>query len=380
MIVACEDCGKQYRVNTDRIRGQSAQFRCKACGQIISVTRPRRQPEAHENVARPTLRINSPEQTGAHEEEFKVGEAEPPRVPSPQLKGIGLRGKLMLFLLAPLVVSMLVGAFFSLKQMVGLSSLITRESTKIVTEMAERQIAEHARAVALQVGLYLRSHSRLRREQFQKDAEFMKIAVQKVGSTGYTALHAVPDGDDGVWRNWAHVNPKIPGIDMSTLKKPMGKAFYGFWKVFSAGRDGRESSGYYTWQDADGQFRDKFMVCAPVKGTPFYVASTTYLDEFTRPVEQVKERSRRMAGRARNMNAGVMLATIALIGLIVFFYGRKVTGNIRQLSEVADRISVGELDAQVNVGGKDEIGELAEAISRMQDSLRLSIERLRHRH
>ena len=46
---------------------------------------------------------------------------------------------------------------------------------------------------------------------------------------------------------------------------------------------------------------------------------------------------------------------------------------------VADRISIGELEADIPRQSKDEIGELAEAISRMQDSIRLSIERLRRR-
>lgn len=378
MIVSCEDCGKQYRIHTEKIRGQSARFRCKACGHVISVNKP--SPVADEPLkpARPNLTLSRRKPTGPPKEEFELAQTAAPKVPPTKLKGIGLRGRLMFFLLVPLILALAIGAFFSLKQMVGLSGLITDESSRIVTQMAERRIAEHARAVALQVGLYLLSHPELKREKFQKDVQLKKIAVQKVGSTGYTALHAVPD-KDGIWRNWAHINPKIVGIDMSTLKKPMGKAFYGFWKVFSAGRGGKESSGYYTWQDADGRFRDKYMVCAPVKDTSYYVASTTYLDEFTRPVERLKARSQNIAKRVRNINAGVMLGTIILIGLIVFFYGRKVTGNIRRLSEVADRISVGELDAQIDVKSKDEIGELAEAISRMQDSLRLSIERLRRR-
>ncbi len=379
MIVSCEDCGKQYRIQTEKIRGERARFRCKACGFVILVNKPSAVADEPLKPVRPTLTLSKQKPTGPPEEEPEPAQTEAPKVPPTKLKGIGLKGKLMFFLLVPLMLGLAIGAFFSLKHMVGLSGLITEESSRIVTQMAERQIAEHARAVALQAGLYLLSHPELKRGRFQKDAELKKIAVQKVGSTGYTALHAVPD-KNGIWRNWAHANPKIVGIDMSTLKKPMGKAFYGFWKVFSAGKDGKESSGYYTWQDADGRFRDKFMVCAPVKGTPYYVASTTYLDEFTRPVEKLKERSQKTAKRVRNINAGVMLGTIMLIGLIVFFYGRKVTGDIRRLSEVADRISVGELDAEIDVKSKDEIGELAEAISRMQDSLRLSIERLRHRH
>jgi predicted Zn finger-like uncharacterized protein len=378
MIVSCEDCGKQYRIHTEKIRGQSARFRCKACGHVISVNKLSSVADEPLRPARRTLRLSKRKPTGPPEEEFELAQTAAPKVPLTKLKGIGLRGKLMFFLVVPLILALAIGAFFSLNQMVGLSGLMADESSRIVTQMAERRIAEHARAVALQVGLYLLSHPELKREKFHKDVQFKKIAVQKVGSTGYTALHAVPD-KDGIWRNWAHINPKIVGIDMSTLKKPMGKAFYGFWKVFSAGRGGKESSGYYTWQDADGRFRDKYMVCAPVKGTLYYVASTTYLDEFTRPVERLKARSQSIAKRVRDTNAGVMLGTIVLIGLIVFFYGRKVTGNIRRLSEVADRISVGELDAEIDVKSKDEIGELAEAISRMQDSLRLSIERLRHR-
>jgi HAMP domain-containing protein len=45
-------------------------------------------------------------------------------------------------------------------------------------------------------------------------------------------------------------------------------------------------------------------------------------------------------------------------------------------TDVADRISVGELDTDVDVRATDEIGDLAEAITRMQDSIRLAIERL----
>ena len=378
MIVSCEDCGRQYRIQSEKIRGQSAQFRCKVCGHVISVNKLSSVADKPLKPARSTLTLSKWKPTGPPKQESELAQTAAPKASPTKLKGIGLRGKLMLFLLVPLILALAIGAFFLLKQMVGLSGLITDESSRIVTQMAETRIAEHARAVALQVSLYLLSHPELKREKFQEDAGLEKIAVQKVGSTGYTALHAVPD-KNGIWRNWAHINPKIVGIDMSTLKKPMGKAFYGFWKVFSAGKDGKESSGYYTWQDADGRFRDKYMVCAPVKGTSYYVASTTYLDEFTRPVEGLKARSQVIAKRVRDTNAGITLGTIVLIGLIVFFYGRKVTGNIRRLSEVADRISVGELDAQIDVKSKDEIGELVEAISRMQESLRLSIERLRHR-
>jgi HAMP domain-containing protein len=56
-----------------------------------------------------------------------------------------------------------------------------------------------------------------------------------------------------------------------------------------------------------------------------------------------------------------------------------LTGKLKSLTEVTERISVGDLAAEVETRSRDEIGELAEAIARMQDSIRLSIERLRRR-
>jgi len=72
-------------------------------------------------------------------------------------------------------------------------------------------------------------------------------------------------------------------------------------------------------------------------------------------------------------------ATLLLMGIIVLLYGQKLTSRIKSLTNVAEQISVGEMDAEIPVTSRDEIGDLAEAIRRMQESIRLSIERLRRR-
>ncbi len=71
--------------------------------------------------------------------------------------------------------------------------------------------------------------------------------------------------------------------------------------------------------------------------------------------------------------------TVVFVFIIAWFSGRALSRPIIKLTHVADRISVGELDAEISTKRKDEIGNLAEAIARMQDSIRLSIERLRQR-
>ena len=72
-------------------------------------------------------------------------------------------------------------------------------------------------------------------------------------------------------------------------------------------------------------------------------------------------------------------ATLLLIAIIVFVYVLRLTGKIKSLTEVAERISAGDLEVQIERRSRDEIGELAEAIARMQDNIRLSIERLQRR-
>ena len=380
MIVICEECGKKYQIDPSRIKAAGATAKCKACGSLMHISKPEAGPAAKRPPAKPAEPPPPPpraEAVSAPSSE-KTRPKEPVALPKKK-KGMGLRPKIfLLFFFIP--IALMIGAgFFYWWALEDLSSLITKKSTDVVEQLGQQIIAEKARSVAEQVRLYLLSHPGLRRQDFPADQEFQKIAVQKVGLTGYTALQSVPD-ENGIWRNWAHVNPKIMGIDMSTLKGPMGqKAFDSFWKVFSAGKDGKESRGYYTWQEKDGSFSQKYMVCAPVKGTPYYVAATTYLQEFTRPVKEVENRANEMTRETRNTVFVIVGATLLLVGVIVLLYGQRLTSRIKSLTNVAERISVGEMDAEIKVKSRDEIGDLAEAISRMQESIRLSIERLRRR-
>jgi HAMP domain-containing protein/DNA-directed RNA polymerase subunit RPC12/RpoP len=384
MIIICEECGKKYQIDPSRIKTAGAKAKCKACGSMMTISKPETKPVEPPPALRPTREIPAKGDAPPppREEPPSKGKEEKPEVkeavPKAKKKGMGLRFKIfILFFLVPII--LFVGAgYLYLWQLENLSALITEESSKAVTQLGEQIIAEKARSVASQVRLYLMSRPDLKKEGFSADPEFTKLAVQKVGLTGYTALHGVPD-NQGIWRNWAHTNPKIVGLDMSTLKGPMGNNFPGFWKVFSNGKDGKESSGYYKWQEPDGSFRDKYMVCAPVQGTPYYVAATTYLDEFTKPVKEMEAKAIAISTNTRNIVLGILGGTLLLIGIIVALYGTRLTSRIKKLTSVAEQISVGEMDAEIPVTSRDEIGDLAEAIGRMQESIRLSIERLRRR-
>jgi len=103
-------------------------------------------------------------------------------LPKAKKSGMGLRFKIfILFFLLPIL--LFVGAaYLYLWQLGNLSALITQESSKAVTQLGEQIIAEKARSVASQVRLYLLSHPDLKKEAFDADPEFKKLAVQKWGS------------------------------------------------------------------------------------------------------------------------------------------------------------------------------------------------------
>ena len=398
MIVICEECGKKYQIDPSKIKGKAARFKCKACNHVIKVLKPEEKPlkpaappppveeppaEAAEEkpaAPEPQKEEKPPEkkERGKKAKKEKVKKEKAHKEGGPKLKGLGLRGKMIiLFLLIPIIVIAGAGALY-LRQLNSLTSFIVNESSSVVTRMAEDAIRSTSRAVARECSLYLKSHPELKKTAFDQDPVFRKVAVQKVGKKGYTALYELPDSN-GVWRTWAHANPKIIGIDMSKLKKPLGRNFPGFWRVYIGVKGGKESKGYYTWRDKDGSVRDKFMVCTPLKGTRYIIAATTYLDEFTLPIKEMEERAKEQAMDTRNIIFAILVGTIILIGIIVSLYGHSLTGRIKSLTSTADRISVGELDEEIEIKSKDEIGDLADAISRMQESIRLSIERLRRR-
>ncbi len=386
MIVICEECGKKYQIDAGKIKGRQARFNCKGCGHVVTVTKPEEpsppavDPGATRPAAPEPAPVAAPEPAPAAAAEEPKGKGEKKKKEKgPALPArLGLRTKMILLFFVVPILCIAAAGWLYIQQLNDLSILITDESTEIVNQMAEQNIAEKARSVAGECSVYLKTHPGLPETMFNEDPEFSEIAVQKVGQTGYTALYELP-GADGVWRTWAHVNPDIIGIDMKNLQKPLGKSFPGFWRVYSGVEKGKESRGYYTWQDKDGEFRDKFMVCTPVEGTPYVIAATTYLYEFTRPMNQMTEEAREQTRQTQTFLLFIIGGTLVLIGLLVSLYGHMVTQRIQYLTEAAERISVGELDMEIDIRSNDEIGDLGEAISRMQDSIRLSLERLRRR-
>ena len=102
----------------------------------------------------------------------------------------------------------------------------------------------------------------------------------------------------------------------------------------------------------------------------------THLEESTQPAAALEARSQSLTGQIKTTMAVILSVTLLIIGVTVSIFAHRLTARIRSLTDAADRISIGDLEVEIPVCSRDEFGKLAEAISRMQDSIRLSIERL----
>ena len=68
------------------------------------------------------------------------------------------------------------------------------------------------------------------------------------------------------------------------------------------------------------------------------------------------------------------LALVVVLFVTIFFVTRIVTGPLQKVVSVAKRIALGDLTRSVDYQSKDEVGELAEAINQMIDSLKRKAE------
>ena len=71
--------------------------------------------------------------------------------------------------------------------------------------------------------------------------------------------------------------------------------------------------------------------------------------------------------------------TVLLVSGIAWFSARAIVTPIMKLTDAAERMSLGELNVKIDIKSKDEIGLLAQAVGRMQTSLRLAMNRLRRK-
>ncbi len=240
-------------------------------------------------------------------------------------------------------------------------SLALQESTVALRGLGEEMIHQRAVDVAHQVELYLAVHPELLNlppQALQADLELAAIAVQSVGETGYTAVY----DRDGVTH--FHANPALVGTDLHDLAGTLPA----FWAILEASLDGTTTAGYYDWQDADGAIHPKYMSCVPVGDTPLRVAATTYIDEFSRPIQETAvdiARTGREAGYTLLVTLLVVAALAVGLALALAWGISRPVGRLIEAATALDRVAYRAEILVDEVSRHDDLGQLARVFDRV---------------
>jgi methyl-accepting chemotaxis protein len=453
MIVICEECGKKYRIDPAKIKGDKARFKCRTCSHLITVDKQGAigegptptidEPSSREIVNDPSTLPNDTE-TSSPEQPETMSES-PPESSSQSAKtdrlkrksGMGLTYKVILLML---LVSLIPGGLYFALSFKQTNDRIHYDnerfgkqiSSALATEVEEwvdkniRVLKAAAEMPAMQSMNRYEQEALLKTIQQQYPWMYLVFTTDNFGMNvarnddkdlkDYSDRQYVQDimaGKPITWQNLIGKTSKKPALVLAVPISNNGETVGvlaaamtrdAISKRIATWRQGK--TGYAFLVDENGKViahqipafvqKEKDLSANPlVKAAD---ANNLGLVEFkgadgkreigfarktdfgwTLAIQQAKEEAFQSLQEAQNFALILLGATFVTVVIIALLASRAIVQPIRTLTEAANRISVGELGVEIKTKSRDEIGDLAEAITRMQDSIRLSIERLRRR-
>lgn len=93
--------------------------------------------------------------------------------------------------------------------------------------------------------------------------------------------------------------------------------------------------------------------------------------------QEAASRAEKTFHSTRKINHTLLLATILLSVMIAGFLVRQITGPVQKLEKAAREVAGGNLDVQLEISGKDEIGNMSNSFNQMTISLREATEKMK---
>ena len=433
MDVVCQNCGKKYKVDLNKIKGPAVRLKCKSCQHIMTIANPK--------VGGSTAGAPSPAGAAAPTPRPAANTATPavPAAPSPTTKvRFGLVGKVISVMLIVGLVPF--GIFWGLaaketgKQISADSRLMLEETARGLSSQVDEWLDKNVRALKLAARLpeivsMKQSQQETILKTMQEEYPYMYL-VFTTDTKGFNVarndgkplkdysdrqyVKDVVGGKSLTWQNLIGKTSKKPALVMA-VPIMSGETVVGVMAAAMTRDDisrrvatwSKGKSGFAFLVDENGkavshQNRQLVLSESNLAGHPLVAEyhkqkkplSLSYVNQsgnkalgfiignkygWALAVEQ--ETSEVFATLQRVQLFAVTLLIITVVGVVLVSWlgGRALVRPIRELTQVAERMSMGELDIEIQVRSKDEIGLLAQAIGRMQTSLRMAMERLRRR-
>ncbi len=347
MLVICEECAKKYNIDENRIKGDRARFSCLECGHIIVVEKPRSHSSgdaAGEELAMTMAGQDMADDPSADDSRAATGGR---KDAGRQGARSGKRGR-----------GVPIGLYLLVALTIGFLTI-----TGVMAYLYLRYIPE------------LMNH--------QVDLRTTDIAISFGGSVKQPLLV----------RNYLLVNKeaerisRLPGVAYAAVVNKRGIVVAGFFSDLS-------------------RFSPDFARQVKEKGFPQVIVRQNHLAAgsrekdhvFTLGGQKLHDKAIALPDVGGEVHVGIYISdvdrsirkvllsptTFSLLGLVLFsgiltffLIARSISRPLQELTEVVNRISLGELDLAVEPRGPREVRELASAFERMQYSIKAALERMR---
>ncbi len=340
MLVICEDCGKKYTIDEHRIKGNKAKFSCNGCGYVIIVEKPPvRVPPAK---GTPVFNGGGREPESADDsiqtkQQSKVSNAASGHSPVATGKGMPIRFH---FLLTMILGFALVAGAAAYLYLTYIPQIINHQ-----IELRASVITESFGGV-IKKPLLLRNYLQVNKEA-QRTSKLPGVAYASVvNKKGIVVAGFFSD---------------MSRFDRSFEAQVKEKGF----PVSVLTQNELETGGGYKRITVGGQVILDTVLAIPETGGKVHVG--IYVSEVDEAIRNT----------LLSPEAISVVCAIFLIGFfIIFFLTRTITKPLHQLTDIANRISLGELDLTVTPSGPREMRELATAFERMRNSIKAAVDRL----
>ncbi len=449
MDIICDSCGKKYRVDETKMKGESARVKCKACNNIMVVTKPT--PVSHSEPAR-SYEVPEPEVSRASQmpdryverpisrrEDVEDLASEAPSFYGGQKVRFGLFGKIITVML---IVSLLPFAIFW--------GITLRETNERIRTDTEALMAQTARGLGNQVDGWINNNVSILRtaanlpeiitmdgeqqkpilETIQKQYPWMYL-VFSVGTDGMNIARnddvplkdysdrqyykSIMRGKNLSWQTLIGKTSKKPSLVLAVPIKSENQTIgimaaamtvddisknIATWKKGKTGYAFLVDEKGYVISHPNRQYiaKRKNLNSHPLIANYRKKGWTTITTRFNMPndrsalghvrsnnygwalaLQQEEEEVFSALNRVQKFALTLLGCTILLVAVIAWFSARAIVTPMMKLTDAAERMSLGELNVKIDIKSRDEIGLLAQAIGRMQTSLRLAMNRLRRK-
>lgn len=284
------------------------------------------------------------------------------------MKNLKIKQKVLVLTAVPLLLTVLVLTLISIYQMRAMGD---DEVNQIRSAMmaAKREALHNYTEIAKTALLPII-------REVKDDREAKERIKQVLRSIGYSDNGYIFAFDYNGLTIVQSAKPELEGKNLMDLEDINGVRLVE--QLIKAARNG---GGYvsYTWhKPSTDKDAPKLSYALDLKEFSWVLGTGFYIDDIDEAVALKRAEVDRSITNTVIISLVVGLVILVVVVLVnMWFANRALSEPIRQLAENAREMSLGKMDTVIEVDSKDEIGELADAISRMQKSLQVIFKRLR---